>query len=280
MGWTKGLGKRLVEEIQGIVEPTHIICIRCPTSDSIPRDVSDAIIQYLEVDPIPPSVYPSRYSSADWRALSLVSYFHCVTLAVGPPFQKSVHKWNFNLPLISQPPYQISIDETLDGIFLTGAGAEDVISDEIERVLNGALVALVSCDADSRGALARSKKEELPYIQGNPLPHPLSSNCVGLALIRGISPHLITPQGKQNYDEKHRYVHLLTPLAPDMIRESGVRCLVKGELEISIWCMLDHRNSDKNYGLDAGPFLQWRKEFAAGSERRRIRRNLMRRGQN
>ena len=158
MGWTKGLGKRLVEEIQGIVEPTHIICIRCPTSDSIPRDVSDAVIQYLEVDPIPPSVYPSRYSSADWRALSLVSYFHCVTLAVGPPFQKSVHKWNFNLPLISQPPYQISIDETLDGIFLTGAGAEDVISDEIERVLNGALVALVSCDADSRGALARSKR--------------------------------------------------------------------------------------------------------------------------
>ena len=66
--------------------------------------------------------------------------------------------------------------------------------------------------------------------------------------------------------------------------------LVKGELELPIWGMLDFRTFFKN-GQEIGdvvgvepenvPYLQWGKgsQRVLGAEKRKIRRNLMRRGQ-
>lgn len=76
-------------------------------------------------------------------------------------------------------------------------------------------------------------------------------------------------------------MHLITPLPPHLL-QSG-RVFVKGELELPIWGMLDFRSIDNGdvAGVERSrvPYLKWGKSEAAGGERRRIRRNLMRKGQ-
>ena len=75
-------------------------------------------------------------------------------------------------------------------------------------------------------------------------------------------------------------MHLLTPVPPALL--SGVRVLIKGELELPVWGMLDFRSAQGNIAgveRDKVPFLRWGKSEGAGAERRRVRRNIMRRGQ-
>lgn len=76
-------------------------------------------------------------------------------------------------------------------------------------------------------------------------------------------------------------MHVLTPLPPSSLAKC--RVLVKGEVELPIWGMLDFREPEE--GVLAGfekqkmPYLQWGKSEGVGVEKRRVRRNLMRRGQ-
>jgi polynucleotide 5'-hydroxyl-kinase GRC3/NOL9 len=146
----------------------------------------------------------------------------------------------------------------LDRIVLTGAGAEDVIRNELGRVLAGALVALVS-------AQPPPERIEEVYMPGFPPPDPASSNCLGLALVWGVS----------NDESK---IQLLTPVLPERLVD--VRILVMGELQLPVWGWLDFRGAEG--GTDPGadvPFLRWGRSAGAGSERRRVRRNIMRRAQ-
>ena len=141
---------------------------------------------------------------------------------------------------------------------LTGAGAEDVVRTELGRVLAGALVALVSAQPPPEGI------EEV-YTPGFPPPDPASSNCLGLALVRGVS----------NDGSK---IQLLTPVPPE--RLVNARILVMGELQLPVWGWLDFRSVEG--GTDPGvdvPFLRWGRSAGAGSEKRRVRRNIMRRAQ-
>ena len=77
-------------------------------------------------------------------------------------------------------------------------------------------------------------------------------------------------------------MHVLTPLPPHLLAKC--RIVVKGEMELPIWGMLDFR-VDGESGSVAGvekskvPYLQWGKGEGIGGERRRVRRNLMRKGQ-
>ena len=96
------------------------------------------------------------------------------------------------------------------------------------------------------------------------------SKCLGLALIRSISP-------------TSSHMQILTPIPPSLLTQC--RILVKGELELPVWGMLDFREGDKVRGGSRGmgvdvPYLRWgRGGDVVGGERRKIRRNLMRRGQ-
>jgi polynucleotide 5'-hydroxyl-kinase GRC3/NOL9 len=101
-----------------------------------------------------------------------------------------------------------------------------------------------------------------------PPPSPQATHCFGLGLIRSI-------------DVINRKFLILTPLPFDTLKEvSGV---VKGDLELPIWAMLDNR-SGAGGGIAGVP---WRKvpyvSFDAnegiGNSALRIRRNVMRKAQ-
>jgi polynucleotide 5'-hydroxyl-kinase GRC3/NOL9 len=75
-------------------------------------------------------------------------------------------------------------------------------------------------------------------------------------------------------------MHILTPVPPAVL--TRCRIIVKGELELPIWGMLDFRDANEGVaGVEKGwvPYLQWGKGEGLGGERRRVRRNLMRKAQ-
>ncbi|KAF5371487.1 hypothetical protein D9615_009646 [Tricholomella constricta] len=308
MGWNKGLGADLTLKIQDMAQPTEVYEIEAPVDAAWPSPLpppppsqpnthpspsfsfsfsssSHQPKQHL-LQPIPPSALSTNYSAADHRSLAIISYFHALFPPSPPPQdelpQLTATAWRTSLPLCALPPYEVDITRTFDKVILTGAGTEDVVPSEIRRVLNGAVVALVACtpgtldldlDANLPAENARAAMATaVPYTQGSAPPSPLTSTCHGLALLRSVSPTSTSASA---------HVHVLTPLPHGLLMES--RVLVKGELELPIWGMLDFRSEDGEdvAGVEKGkvPYLQWGKGEGRGAERRRVRRNLMRRGQ-
>ncbi|TFK53360.1 hypothetical protein OE88DRAFT_1696259, partial [Heliocybe sulcata] len=293
MGWTK-VGADLTRKIEEMAEPTDIFEFEAPVMEyawpavpntsTRPPPADGSGVRYYTLDPIEPGVVSTNFSASDHRTISLLSYFHAVFSSphLSIPFDEltirpspMVSAWNVSLPLCAQPPYKVSLGEAFDRVFLTGAGAEDVVPAEMLRVLNGAIVGLVSCEQGSLDVEMEdnpddpNKNMELPYTQGAAPPSPLASHCHGLALIRGVS-------GER--------MHILTPVSP----LGEARVLVKGELELPVWGMLDFRSEGGVAGrsgeggvagVERGsvPYLRWGREEGLGAERRRVRRNLMRR---
>ncbi|KAG6837057.1 hypothetical protein H0H93_015628 [Arthromyces matolae] len=278
MGWNKGLGADLTLKLQEMVEPTDIYEIEAPFDPAWPslpaRNLrpSPSVKVHL-LKPAPISILSTNYSAADHRSLSIMSYLHAVfpkstTLADDLP-QRTALTWHTSTPICAQPPFEVDCRRSFDKVILAGAGTEDVVPSEIACVLNGALVALVTCAPGTLDLDLVDDTERIPYTQGFAPPSPGSSKCLGLALIRSVSP--LEPQTQ---------IHVLTPLPAKMLMDC--RILVKGELELPIWGMLDHRGSrDEVVGEESRkvPFLQWGKGEGVGGDKRRIRRNLMRRAQ-
>ncbi|KAJ6591570.1 hypothetical protein DFH09DRAFT_907616 [Mycena vulgaris] len=286
MGWTKGLGADLTRKIEDIVQPTHIFEVEAPffeyssAFDNPPtlRDNPQSAKLHL-LQPIAPSVLSTNYSASDHRSITILSYFHATfpRTMPGDLQQSTASIWNTTLPLCAFPPYEVNWSLAVDKITLCGAGDEDVVASEIDRVLNGALVGLVACEPGSLDSNINvvgtslnpdSVVGPLPYEQGSAAPSPSTSNCHGIALIRAVSP-------------SSSHMHILTPLPPHVF--SKCRVLVKGEMELPVWGMLDFRGDHE--GEIAGvekpkvPYLQWGKGEGLGGEKRRVRRNLMRKGQ-
>ncbi|KAK0191673.1 hypothetical protein F5146DRAFT_1103596 [Armillaria mellea] len=258
MGWTKGLGADILQKIHAMVEPTQIFEFEAPIIDNSWPTRAPA---HPLIKPVPSS---NLYSAADTRTLSIISYFHAVfPSAINPDSfrQITAMKWNTSLPLCAKRPYEVNISAAIDQVILTGAGTEDVRPSEIQCVLNGALVGLVSCEPGS----VDTPLGDIPYTQGALPPSTQSSSCYGVALIRSLSPSVL---------------HVLTPSPPASLHKA--RVLVKGEMELPIWGLLDFRtDNDEVAGVEKGkvPFLQWGKREGLGAEKRRVRRNLMRKGQ-
>lgn len=271
MGWTKGLGADLSRKIEEIVEPTNIFEIEAPIFESgwnqpPPPPPStmyawggDAATLHL-LQPIASAIQSTTFSPAEHRSLSILSYFHALfpaRVATREFAQTTALEWDTETPLCAMEPYEVNLAEAVDKIVLAGAGMEDVVPEEIQRVLNGAIVGLVSCEPGTLDVDEQGRR----YIQGELVPSPATSQCYKIALVRGVSATV---------------VQLLTPLAED---GDGCRVLVKGEMELPIWGMLDHRLSQQQQEEEETPFLQWGKGEGLGGEKRRVRRNLMRKGQ-
>jgi len=316
MGWTKGLGADLNKKIEDMAEPTDVYEIGTdnsifegqawppslanPTKNSClypgpSRDVKPHLLT-----PIPPSVLSTSYTAADHRALSILSYFHAVfpspsRLATDIQSDTSLSfplsdlsltafTWDTSLPLLARPPYEVD-SRVFRHLALTGAGSEDVVSGEVGRVLNAAVIGLVACQFDPG-----ETHVGIPYTQGRAPPSPSSSTCLGIALVRSTlvsgSSAGRSASDSQAKVQTHLQMHILTPLpAPYLER---VTVVVKGEMELPVWGWLDHRGDVADdevviAGVEQGkvPYLQWGKgaEGAVGGVRRRVRRNLMRRGQ-
>ncbi|EKM59001.1 uncharacterized protein PHACADRAFT_113119 [Phanerochaete carnosa HHB-10118-sp] len=293
MGWTKGLGADLSRKVLETVEPSIVFSFEAPLQDSAwpasrnvdyvdvltPFEIGlDGIATRYSLEVIPSSAMSQRYSPADHRTLSLLSYFHAVfpIPSSGGSHLQSTYatEWNTTLPLCAQAPYELVANAALDAIILSGPGSEDIIPYEIHRVLNGAVVGLVSCepgalDLDVSSQNNASMTRGIPYTQGAAPPPPAASTCHGLALVRSVS------------SSAPAKLHVLTPLPPAFLASAHPRVLLKGEMELPVWGMVDFRAEDAIAGVDHAkvPFLRWGKTEGTGAERRRVRRNLMRRGQ-
>ncbi|KAF9037057.1 hypothetical protein BJ165DRAFT_1503025 [Panaeolus papilionaceus] len=317
MGWTKGLGADLTQKIQEMVEPTDVFDIQPTTNHPIAQVLPPVIGQTgqftayhngplmqehnvrVHILEQAPSTALAGYTSADHRAISMLSYLMAVFQPVGhlnngDVSNWEVSRWDVSRPLCAIPPYAVDCSVALDKVVLTGAGTEDVVDSEIGRVLNGAIVGLVSCGVgaveidDGPNSSSSDSSSGIPYTQQAPLPLPQASNCIGIALIRGVSPRISAEGMDADQSQPTIILHMLTPLPPHILSHANARVLVKGEMELPVWGMLDfQRDRDGVFGDVAGverdkvPYLQWGRgpEGVIGGDKKRVRRNLMRKGQ-
>jgi polynucleotide 5'-hydroxyl-kinase GRC3/NOL9 len=284
MGWTKGLGADLNVKVDELAQPTHIFEIIGPEEKGWPtappthgasyNDPTPSKASEYTLEAGPPGSTNTHFNAIDQRNLNILSYFHAIfpstfTSPLAPLRQITATKWDTSLPLCARYPYEVDWGQAFDQVILVGAGYEDVIPLEIANVLNGAIVGLVECEPGTGDPTYPNPSDvlQLPYTQGKQPPMPSSSTCHGLALIRGISP-------------SSPHMHILTPVPPAVL--ARCRVIVKGELELPIWGMLDFRDANEGVaGVEKGrvPYLQWGKGEGLGGERRRVRRNLMRKAQ-
>jgi len=273
-GWVKGLGEDLLRGIEAAASPTHVFAFDYPPLDNddifpnspvfnpalLPPDQGgpSESARVFVLEPAPVSPLQARYTSADMRILSLITYLHSGLPAALP-------YWDFTVPLGAHQPVEVNVgvDGPLKEIYLLGEGSEGILEDDLELALNGAIVAL--------------GHNELPpqdvYSPARQLPPHDDFNILGLALIRGIRR---TSSGFT--------LHLVTPLKADKL--VGVNCIVhNGAIELPLCGLLDWREEggkgEKVFGavVESGeaPFLDSGRAGGVGVERRRIRRNLQRR---
>jgi polynucleotide 5'-hydroxyl-kinase GRC3/NOL9 len=271
MGWTKGLGADLNRKIEDAVEPSDIFEFENLNHNSNFGSFPPTPIPGRRRRHLPPAqtLTGASHTPAELRALSLLSYFHTVRLSAQGDHH-TTQLWETEIPLCAKVPYDVSTSVAFDKIALATPGMEDVVVSEIQSVLNGAVVALVEShdEADIPPDHPPEAGEGLEslYKQGMPPPSPFSSNCLGLALIRSLSA---------------TRMQLITPVPPGLL--GRCRILVKGEIEIPIWGMLDFRaeNDENVAGVEMSkvPYLRWGKTEGLGGGKRRVRRNLMRKGQ-
>jgi len=289
-GWVKGLGADLLTKLKAASQPTHVCSFVSmmeeenggysdngggsssgPAFSQRQAFAEEGLPYHLYTLPAAPmNALESKWTASDYRTLSFTSYFHSLfkeTLlsASSGPTSTLPDRWDFSSPLIAQTPYsldwnpsngQISSVHLLDG--------DDVAYEHVLHCLNGSLVAIVESTSPSEST--PNDPSSFPYDPLSPVPHPSTSRALGLGLIRSISPSSTS-------------LHLLTPIPPP----STAISLVKGSLEVPLTLMLDHTasESEREQGLKGEnwrevPFLSI--EEGEGAGRRRVRRNLMRRG--
>ncbi|KAG8747454.1 Polynucleotide 5'-hydroxyl-kinase grc3 [Ceratobasidium sp. 414] len=267
-GWVKGMGADLLRSIEHIFEPSHIVDFHVSGTSSNPgtspfsrKDIGGPLenssTKQISVAAIPPPLYPPRFSAADMRGLALISYFHArFSQEKSADYLDSfIEYWDTSLSLRAVAPIIVDPDLALESITIAAPGGDDVVLSELSKALVCGVVGLVAPEsaATRTGAV---------YTQGALPPSPQTSRCVGLGFIRGAS------------DTK---IQLLTPTPVQELKRC--RNLVLGELSMPVWAFLD--SGRDNYGENDLPYLQWGRSVAesAGGERRRIRRNVMRRSQ-
>ncbi|GAA5826859.1 hypothetical protein JCM11251_002922 [Rhodosporidiobolus azoricus] len=304
-GWVKGLGADLLVKLKEASRPTHVFSFAgsaedgdAPSFDQFGDDDSQQLpYRLFSLPPAPPSPLESKWSAADYRILSLASYFHGVYPSAssvnhaGPTAALPSH-WDFSNSLAASSPFPFSWSPDADpaqlhSVHLVAPGTADgeIKYEHILHALNGAVVALVTPPSGENSA---RPPRSFPYDPTSPAPSLLTgSRALGLALVHSVSPSTST-------------LHILTPLPPSLLAAHAPLSVVRGALELPTALMLDYSASvtdserergvcgvrwagkDGKDGPEGVPFLvKGEEDGAVGAVggRRRVRRNLMRRGQ-
>ncbi|KAG0164071.1 Polynucleotide 5'-hydroxyl-kinase grc3 [Apophysomyces sp. BC1034] len=289
-GWTKGLGYDLLLSIIQKASPTDIFAFHSNTSPTrnLPSSFNSAIVPVDEAQLVQSraptlhrietttciGTWANKYHAADHRALTLVSYFHQELGVFG---QADQAWWNFKSRMVERLPWVLNWNQGLNGIWVL---YEDVPLSQLLYALNGTVVALLGDIRDNEevdgpfheaedaipGQLVPPKY--YPSLQFPP-PPPAKTTCHGLAIIRAIDP------------SRHALL-LLTPLPLEKLKK--VSGIVKGDIELPVWCMLD-RHLGGGSGIAGTP---WRRvpyttveaQEGVGGNALRMRRNLRRRAHN
>lgn len=274
-GWVKGLGADLLEKLKLESRPTHLFSFDGADED---RDGDEhehepAGCLRFRLEAAPASPLDAKWSAADLRTLSLVSYFHAIlspaSLSAALPSNTVARTWDFSRPLVARAPLGVSWadGETIASVHILDS---EVDYEQVLHALNGSVVALVrSATASDDLAPPTQAAPGFPYDAHASTPNPATSQCLGLALVRSIDPD-------------SRTLHLLSPV-PGQLLDAGPVSLVKGALELPVCLVLDFAatDTDKEKGLCG---VEWKDVPYFGGEgegagRRKVRRNLMRRGQ-
>lgn len=204
----------------------------------------------------------------------------------------------------------------VEKVYMIGEGSEGILSEDLHIALNGSIVALLEADESVSTSMADPQSNTGVYVQGGAPPNLEETNFVALAIVRAVQPVPIPSTALHRTDDTLQQststssstspaasprlkLHLLTPLPPAHL--SRVRYLVRnGAIELPLCGMLDWSGpgavpplslsapgtgsgSVNGEGL-AGvpwedvPFLDVSGVVGVGGERRRFRRNLMRKG--
>lgn len=271
MGWTKGLGGDLLLRLKELVSPTDVF-----TFEDGPGAVSATSV----LEPMGETPLASRMLPNDARSLSLLSYFHSVLPVASDLAADGIAltgrggsgRWDCVEPLGARRPYCVpwgGDSPPLLGVAFVGRRPAE---GQLGFALNGTVVGVVATSALplDEGPLTSS-------IKVLDVPSPAESTCLGLALVRSLDPTTRTMQ-------------LLTPIPCATLTKHHHRLvLVKGaEPELPLVASLDWSSTSDGLaedgvfgvGWESVPYLALSGSVAgAGGERRRVRRNLMRKGQ-
>ena len=216
------------------------------------------IVHTLQSAPVTPLL--ARHTPSDLRTLAMISYFHSRLVSSGG-------RWDFNVPLLAIPPFQVELSTSttspLRRVYMTGEGSESIIPQDLDLALNGNIVALIHETDQDPNIESIYEPTQTPSLD--------ESTFLGLALVRGIRKN-----------EDGYTLHLLTPLSEDVLSKANT-IIRNGAVELPLAGMLDWRapNAPDLVGAkwEEAPYLDVSGVVGVGGERRRFRRNLMRKGQ-
>ncbi|WRT67936.1 uncharacterized protein IL334_004910 [Kwoniella shivajii] len=322
-GWVKGLGEDLLRSIEQIAEPNHIYTFNSITShnefdtsytrngnshsqgngwtNSPPYNTNHLPDLYstdntskrkeYKLESAPTTALQARFTAADFRVLSIISYFHC---SISSPTSndteataKSRTRWDFSKPILAINPWQVEygVNKIINKVYLIGEGNEGILFDDLSIALNGSIVALVETDR-SEPSGSEDQSGEL-YVQGR-IPS-LETNYLGLALIRSITCFSTSSTSSvlngnddmtQNPSGK---IQLLTPISTETLKRcNGI--IKNGSIEMPTPGLMDwtkpinEQDGIAGYNWDNVPFLDVSGIEVVGGERRRWRKNIMRKG--
>lgn len=257
-GWTKGLGLELLADVITQSQASDIVFLSGPLERSNPvAEICPESAIMHELESISSSTGPPRFSAADLRTLQIMSYLHHCP-------EKG--KWEFEMPLTSMAPWVVPYTGPAPGVDGVQVLGEQVVPEELVTAINGTLVGVVLVDVDNLGDVFRTA-ESLPYLRDAPSPPPPETSfSAGLALIRGV-------------DMNGGCLQLLTSIAESEMdrweREGWRVVLVRGRLELPVWEMV-------GAGVEDAPWVSVGAVVGArgkGGDVWRVRRNVMRRGQ-
>ncbi|WBW74932.1 polynucleotide 5'-hydroxyl-kinase Grc3 [Schizosaccharomyces osmophilus] len=278
-GWIKGGGAELLFNLVNQISPTEVVYLsrnyqRVNTSDrkgifqykeGIPEFLLQATPftfsqlesswQYL------PDSSAHRMSSADNRTLGLLSYLY---------FDLQHSTWDFSRSLASHQPLATAYNGSQQGIDAINIIGEPLNLLDVSKAINGTLLALcayeVSNEKEWNDNQIAKTPEGIPVLINDGLPlDPANAQCFGLVLLRTI-------------DLVKKEFHLVGPINLDLLADADSKgmkfVLERGRLESPLSTMLDRR-------LVIYPELPYLERnhasVAAGSQRRRVRRNINRR---
>lgn len=273
-GWVKGLGADLLDQIEAMVQATHTLAFNANGSDNgegdesrpftgedyevgSERTLNGGFGRIVQLEAAPTSGLFSRFSPADTRTLSTIAYLHARFSG-----QQEV-VWDFTEPLVGMLPWEVDVNQVIREVYLSGEGSDGVVADDLGIALNGSIVGLIGRTGEPMNPLER-------YVPGRALPSSTETHCIGLGLVRAVSPD-------------NTMIQLLTPVPS--ARFGQISTIVKGDLELPLCGSLDWKSSAMTEeGLlgvpwDEVSFLSVKPERGVGMGKRKFRRNIMRKNQ-
>ena len=228
-GWVSGLGATVLVELVSIIGFTDVVLLQPLESgliDSLQAASTDTVTFHSISRRGPKS---SPRTPAESRAMQTMAYFH-----QRPSASRSACKWSGKA--ISQTrPWRVSYAGSDPGIFAILSYGQSPHPDFLAEVLDGSIIAVVVLDemAGVHDNQIHRTPEEIPFLspsdQGiSPTLDPKTSQCAGLALIRGI-------------DINRKQIHLVTPIPESQIAglmEQRV-ILVRGSFDSPEWAYLE-----------------------------------------